>query len=93
MTHPFHPLFGREFTLVTYRQNWGEERVYFHDQAGQLVALSARWTSVFPTDPFVVLSAGRSPFCLAQLLELARMIRQLRCVTPNEDSQGGPQGC
>ena len=63
VTHPFHPWFGREFALVTYRLNWGEERVYFHDDAGRLVAIPARWTSVFPADPFVVVSAGRSPFC------------------------------
>jgi transposase len=30
VTHPFHPLHGREFSLVTYRHNWGENRVYFH---------------------------------------------------------------
>jgi Family of unknown function (DUF5372) len=88
VTHPFHPLFGREFQLVTYRQNWGEDRVYFHDDTGQLVALPARWTSVFPSDPFAVLSAGRSPFCFAQLLELARMIQQSHSVRPAED-QGG----
>jgi hypothetical protein len=75
VTHPFHPWFGREFKLVTYRLNWGEDRVYFHDDAGELTALPARWTNVFPPDPFAVLSAGRSPFCFAQLLELARMIR------------------
>jgi len=69
---------------VTYRQNWGEERVYFHDDEGQLVALPARWTSVFPSDPYVVLSAGRSPFCFALLLELARLIQQLDTVRPAE---------
>jgi fermentation-respiration switch protein FrsA (DUF1100 family) len=90
VTHPFHPLFGREFQLVTYRQNWGEERVYFHDDAGQLVALPARWTSVFPTDPFAVLSAGRSPFCFTQLLELTRMIRHLQAAEPVKNLDGGP---
>jgi len=38
VTHPFHPWFGREFALVTYRLNWGDERVYFHDDAGRLTA-------------------------------------------------------
>ena len=28
VTHPFHPWKGREFTLVSYRKNWGEERVW-----------------------------------------------------------------
>ncbi|MEO8131242.1 MAG: DUF5372 family protein, partial [Bryobacteraceae bacterium] len=90
VTHPFHPWFGREFALVTYRQNWGEDRVYFHDEAGQLIALPARWTSIFPSDPFVVLSAGRSPFCFAQLLELARLIQHADAVQSSVSCERGP---
>ena len=63
---------------MTYRLNWGEERVYFHDDAGRLTAIRARWTSVFPADPFVVVSAERSPFRFAELRELARLIQQIR---------------
>ena len=78
VTHPFHPLFGREFTLVTYRRNWGEHRVYFHDDTGRLVSLPAAWTSVFPTDPYVAVSAGRSPFRVQDLLELSQLIARIR---------------
>jgi hypothetical protein len=88
VTHPFHPWFGREFTLVTYRLNWGEERVYFHDDAGRLVAIPARWTSVFSADPFVVVSAGQSPFRFAQLRELARLIQQIRPAVAGEKRTG-----
>jgi Family of unknown function (DUF5372) len=28
VTHVFHPLYGREFTLVERRSAWGEERVF-----------------------------------------------------------------
>jgi Family of unknown function (DUF5372) len=62
---------------VTYRHNWGENRVYFHDDEGRLVALPAAWTSVFSPDPFVVLSAGRSAFRVQDLLELARLLDSL----------------
>ncbi len=75
---------------MTYRQNWGEDRVYFHDDAGQLVALPARWTSVFPTDPFAALSAGRAPFCFAQLLELARMIQLSGAIRTAENQDEHP---
>jgi hypothetical protein len=74
VTHPFHPLYGREFTLLTFRLNWGEQRVYFHDDAGRLVALPAHWTSIFPADPFVLCAAGRSPFRLHELRELAQLL-------------------
>jgi hypothetical protein len=90
VTHPFHPWFGREFALVTYRLNWGEERVYFHDDAGRLTALPARWTSVFPADPFVVVSAERSPFRFAELRELVRLIQQIRSTEAVENRKGCP---
>ena len=78
MTHPFHPLSGCQFELVTYRQNWGEDRVYFHDDQGQLRTLPAGWTSLGADDPFVVVSAGRSAFRTTDLLELARLLNELR---------------
>ena len=62
---------------MTFRLNWGEQRVYFHDEAGELVALPAQWTDVFPPDPFVAMSAGRSPFRTQDLLELARLLASL----------------
>ncbi|MCZ6602149.1 MAG: DUF5372 family protein [Planctomycetota bacterium] len=74
MTHPFHPLGGREFDLVTVRNNWGEDRVYFHDDQGRLQSLPTNWTSIMPDDPFVVIAAGRSPFRVEDLLELAEQV-------------------
>ena len=59
---------------MTCRYNWGEDRVYFHDDNGRLVAIPAAWTSVFPPDPFVRVAAGRSPFRAHDLLELARLL-------------------
>jgi hypothetical protein len=45
--------------LVTYRHNWGENRVYFCDGQGRLKAVPAEWTDVFPPDPFIVIAGGR----------------------------------
>jgi Family of unknown function (DUF5372) len=78
VTHPFHPLRGRKFTLVIYRRSWGEHRVYFHDDTGRLVSLPAQWTSVFPVDPYVAVAAGRAPFRLPDLLELSQLIARIR---------------
>ena len=63
---------------MTYRHNWGENRAYFHDDEGRLVSLPASWTSVFPPDPLIVLAAGRSPFRVTDLLELARLLNRRR---------------
>jgi hypothetical protein len=77
VTHPFHPLYGKTFTLVTCRQNWGEQRVYYHDEAGVLRRMPLAWTSVAPEDPFVSLAAGRSAFRVTDLLELSRLLASL----------------
>jgi hypothetical protein len=39
VTHPFHPLAGRDFEFVAYRQNWGEDRAHRLDENGQLFSL------------------------------------------------------
>ena len=77
MTHPFHPLCGREFQLVTFRQNWGEERVYFYDDNGRLSTVPLQWTTFAALDPFVELSGGRSAFRVRDLLELVELLTGL----------------
>ena len=74
MTHPFHPLAGRDFEFVACRQNWGEDRVHLHDETGQLFSLPAGWTDVAPADPFVVVAAGRAAFRAGDLAELAGLV-------------------
>jgi len=75
ITHPFHPLLGRAFDLVDYRHCWGEDRVFYLDDTRQVRCLPARWTSVVADDPFVVVSAGRSHFRVADLLDLVKLVR------------------
>ena len=77
VVHPFHPLCGRPFALVTIRHNWGEDRVYFHDGQGRLSCVPASWTDAVAADPVVAVSAGRSPFRLEDLLELTRLVAAL----------------
>jgi hypothetical protein len=84
VTHPFHPLAGRDFEFVEHRQNWGEDRVHLHDENGQLFSLPAGWTDAAAADPFVVIAAGRCPFttdgllALADLADLADRLRAQR---------------
>ena len=78
VTHPFLPLFDREFELVNYTICWGEARVFFYDESGRLGSLPAAWTSVGPLDPVVQIGAGRSPFRLSDLLELSQLIHDIR---------------
>ena len=59
------------------RQNWGEQRVMFFDEAQRLRSLPLAWTSVAPADPFVVLAAGRALFRMEDLCRLAHLLAAL----------------
>jgi hypothetical protein len=78
ITHPFHPLYGREYRLITYRKNWGEDRLYFHSEEGRLVGIPAHWTDFFGLDPFQEVAAGRAHFRPGDLLVLAQLVERLR---------------
>ncbi|WP_159907969.1 DUF5372 family protein [Caballeronia humi] len=89
VTHPFHPLRGQEFVLLERRSTWGEERVYFHDDAGRLRRLPASWTSVAAPNAFEVLSAGRSAFRVEDLLHLVGLIARHREASGTAGSKSG----
>jgi len=78
ITHPFHPLCGREFEIVTYRMNWGDERVYVRAQDDELLSLPITWTTLGESSPFVEIAAGRSLFRFEELLELSQLLAQLK---------------
>jgi hypothetical protein len=76
ITHPFHPLAGREFGVVTWRHNWSEDRVYFLDDEEKLRSVPSQWTSLAPEDPAVAMGVESAHFRLAELLELAALLRE-----------------
>jgi hypothetical protein len=49
-----------------------------HDERGELKSLPAAWTDVVEPDLFVVVTAGRSPFRVEDLLALADLLSSLR---------------
>ena len=78
ITHPFHPLRGQKFRLVTYRHNWCEDRVYFHDHQGRWTSVPAAWTTVLPEDPFITMAQGRCLFRYEDLVKLSDLVERLR---------------
>ena len=65
---------GRQFELLTYKHTWGEQRVFYQDQGGQVRSLPANWTSVAGDDPVVVFGGGRAHFRVADLLALVDLL-------------------
>ena len=77
-------MFKREFEAVTFRQNWGEDRVWFYDNEGRLQSVPTSWTDAAPMDVLVVVAAGRSLFRVADLLELTQRIQTSSPEQPEE---------
>jgi hypothetical protein len=76
VTHPFHPLSGREFDFVYRRRNWDTDWVYFLDDDRTLGWIPSSWTDAVSPDPAVALGAGRSPFLVGDLLALVVLVRE-----------------
>ena len=76
MTHPFHPLHGREFELIditTSRVGF----VQYRGDDGTLRTIRQAYTSAAVVDPFVRIAAGRSAFRVSDLLALAILLDSL----------------
>ena len=63
---------------MTCRQNWGEDRVYFHDEEKRLRSIPRQWTSLRTPDLFVEVSDGRSAFRVGDLVELAELLAVIK---------------
>ena len=74
MTHPFHPLLGREFELIESKPILGVECVLYASGDGTLGTIRQAWTSVGAEDPFVKVASGRSAFRALDLLALADLM-------------------
>ena len=74
ITHPFHPLYQRQFELLSYRNSWGRRYIDFQQDGGQASAIALAWTDADHPDPFLMVSKGRSVFRVAELLRLVDLI-------------------
>jgi hypothetical protein len=75
ITHPFHPLSGQTFPLLSQRFAWGEERVFFLDpQTQQIRSLPLAWTNLALPDPFVVVAQGKAVLRWSDLHQLAQFL-------------------
>ena len=73
VTHPFHPLYGQQFEILTCRHNWGEYRITFYDTPDHIRGLPAAWTSMVPPD--LVAEVGLGHVGLVMGLEVSRLAR------------------
>jgi hypothetical protein len=77
VTHPFHPLSGRQLVCVDERYNRYGRRLLLRVDEDQVCSVPPQWTDVVAPDPEVALGGGRSLFRVADLLELADLVSRL----------------
>jgi hypothetical protein len=85
ITHPFHPLHGQTFPLLSQSFAWGEERIFFSDpETHEMRSLPLTWTSLAPLDPFLVLASGRTVLRFEDVEHLVQMLKDIQA-KPQED--------
>jgi hypothetical protein len=77
ITHPFHPLTGQSFELVSRGQHWGEERVIYRAADGRLPSIAVALTDLAPPDAFCRIADGRAAFRMIDLLALRTLLNQI----------------
>ena len=78
VTHPFHPLSGRELVCVGERYNRYGTRLVLRVDDESVCSVPRQWTDVVAPDPEVVIGGGRAPLRVADLLELADLVARIR---------------
>lgn len=78
IVHPFHPLSGKEYILITHKLNWGEDRVSFKDEKGEYHCIPSTWTNINPPDLYERNGNDKSFFRINDLIEVREIIRKLK---------------
>ena len=77
VTHPFHPLGGRQLDCVGERYGRYGRRLLLRVDEDHVCSVPRQWTDVATLDPEIVIGGGRLLFRLADLLELADLVLRL----------------
>ena len=77
VTHPFHPLSGRQLICVGERYNRYGTRLLLRIDEDQVCSVPKQWTDLVAPDPEVVVGARRALSVVADLVELAELVSRL----------------
>ncbi len=77
VTHPFHPLSGRQLLCVGVRYNRYGKRFLLQADEATVCSVPPQWTDIVAPDPELVMGQRRALFRVADLIELERLVRHL----------------
>ena len=77
VTHPFHPLSGRQLVCVGERYNRYGTRLLLRVDEEQVCSVPRQWTDIVAPDPEVALGGGGGVLRVVDLLGLAGLVSNL----------------
>ncbi len=77
VTHPFHPLFEQEFEFIEVNTAWGEKRVSYLSEEGEIKTMPLSWTSLNEIDPFITASEERAILHFDEIRSLIELLKGL----------------
>jgi len=77
VTHPFPPLSGQQFACIGERYTRYGRRLLLHVDEVTVCAIPPQWTDLVAPDPEIVIGGQRALLRVADLLELARLVKPL----------------
>jgi hypothetical protein len=77
VTHPFHPLSGRQFACVGERYNRYGMTLLLEIGEGLVCSVRPQWTDVVAPDPEIVMGRHQALLRLVDFMELARLVDRL----------------
>jgi hypothetical protein len=77
VTHPFHPLSGRQLVCLGERYNRYGTRLLLRVDDDHVCSVPRQWTDVVAPDPEAVIGGGHGVLRVADLLELAGLVSHL----------------
>ena len=86
ITHPFHPLYGQTFDVVSRSPHWGEERVIYRATNGTLPTIAVTLTDMAPPDLFRRIAAGRAAFRMVDLQRLVGVLDDIASSMAGDDA-------
>ena len=78
ITHPFIPLYGKEYELIYRKKSWGEDRIMYIDENSIMCSIYTSRTDVMEEDPFISISNGRSDFRFDDLKKLSSIMKNVK---------------
>lgn len=86
ITHPFHPLKGQTFEMISRSPHWGEDRIIYRAADGTLPSIATAMTDIEQPDAFRRVAAGRAAFRAVDLVDLVALLDRISAPVEGEDA-------